>query len=83
MKNLVETGRLKVNSRSLVSEFKNFVAVGTSYQAKQGETDDLVMATLLTVRMLQVLQSYHSNLDEQMRDHQDVTIEPLPFIMTM
>ena len=83
MKNLVETGRMKVNSRSLVSEFKNFVAVGTSYQAKQGETDDLVMATLLTVRMLQVLQSYHSNLDEQMRDHQDVTIEPLPFIMTM
>jgi hypothetical protein len=59
------------------------VAVGTSYEAKQGETDDLVMATLLTVRMLQVLQSYHSNLDEQMRDHQDVTIEPLPFIMTM
>ena len=83
MKNLVETGRMKVNSRSLVSEFKTFVAVGTSYQAKQGETDDLVMATLLTVRMLQVLQSYHSNLDEQMRDHQDVTIEPLPFIMTM
>jgi len=83
MKNLVETGRMKVNSRSLVSEFKNFVAVGTSYQAKQGETDDLVMATLLTVRMLQVLQSYHSDLDEQMRDHQDVTIEPLPFIMTM
>ena len=83
MKNLVETDRMKVNSRSLVSEFKNFVAVGTSYQAKQGETDDLVMATLLTVRMLQVLQSYHSNLDEQMRDHQDVTIEPLPFIMTM
>jgi hypothetical protein len=83
MKNLVETGRMKVNSRSLISEFKNFVAVGTSYQAKQGETDDLVMATLLTVRMLQVLQSYHSNLDEQMRDHQDVTIEPLPFIMTM
>ena len=83
MKNLVETGRMKVNSRSLISEFKNFVAVGTSYEAKQGETDDLVMATLLTVRMLQVLQSYHSNLDEQMRDHQDVTIEPLPFIMTM
>jgi hypothetical protein len=83
MKNLVETGRMKVNSRSLISEFKTFVAVGTSYEAKQGETDDLVMATLLTVRMLQVLQSYHSNLDEQMRDHQDVTIEPLPFIMTM
>jgi hypothetical protein len=41
------------------------------------------MATILTVRMLQVLQSYHADLDEQIRDHQDVDIEPLPFIMLM
>ena len=82
LKNLVETNRMKINSPSLISELKNFVAVGTSYQAKIGETDDLVMSTILTVRMLQVLQSYHQNLDEQMRDHQDVSIEPLPFIAT-
>jgi hypothetical protein len=30
--------------------------------------------------MLQVLQSYHSDLDSQMRDHQDSIIEPLPFV---
>jgi len=83
LKNLVETGRMRVNSRSLISEFKNFVASGTSYAGKPGETDDLVMATILVVRMMQLLQNYHSNLDEQMRDHQDVTVEPLPFIMTM
>ena len=82
-KNLVETNRLRINSSSLISELKNFVAHGTSYAAKQGETDDLVMATLLIIRMLQVLQNYHVELDEQMRDHQDVSIEPLPFIMTM
>jgi hypothetical protein len=41
------------------------------------------MSTLLVVRMMQLLQSYHQNLDEQMRDHQDVVIEPLPFVMTM
>ena len=82
LKNLVETDRMKINSPSLISELKNFVAVGTSYQAKIGETDDLVMSTILAVRMLQVLQSYHQNLDEQMRDHQDVSIEPLPFIAT-
>ena len=82
LKNLVETNRMKINSPSLISELKNFVAVGTSYQAKIGETDDLVMSTILAVRMLQVLQSYHQNLDEQMRDHQDVSIEPLPFIAT-
>ena len=82
-KNLVETGRMKIRSRNLISELKNFVASGTSYAAKLGETDDLVMSTLLIVRMLQLLQSYHSNLDEQMRDHQDTMIEPLPFVMTM
>ena len=83
LKNLIETNRMKIHSRSLISELKTFVAVGVSYQAKLGETDDLVMATLLTVRMLQLLQSYHQELDEQMRDHQDITIEPLPFVMIM
>ena len=83
LKNLIETGRMQIHSRNLISEFKTFVAHGTSYAAKPGETDDLVMATLLVVRMLQILQSYHSDLDEQMRDHQDITIEPLPFVMVM
>ena len=82
-KNLVETDRMRIRSRNLISELKNFVASGTSYAAKQGETDDLVMSALLVVRMLQLLQSYHSDLDEQMRDHQDNFIEPLPFVMTM
>ena len=81
LKHMVESGRMGIRSRSLVSELKTFVASGTSYSAKQGETDDLVMSTLLIVRMLKVLQSYHSELDTQMRDHQDVVIEPMPFIM--
>ena len=83
LKNLIETNRMTVASRPLVSELKSFVASGAGYAAKIGETDDLVMATILVIRMLQILQSYHSELDEQMRDHQDNIIEPLPFIMTM
>jgi len=83
LKHLVESNRMRINSRNLISELKNFVASGASYAAKIGETDDLVMATILIVRMLQVLQSYHQELDEQMRDHDDVTIEPLPFVMVM
>ena len=83
LKHLVESNRMRVHSRSLVSEFKTFVASGTSYAAKQGETDDLVMATLLVVRMLQILQSYHSDLDTHMRDHTETLIEPLPFVMSM
>jgi len=36
---------------------------------------------LLSVRMLQQLQSYHTEMDNQMRDHGDVMIEPMPFIV--
>ena len=71
---------MTINSASLITELKNFVAHGVSYAAKPGETDDLIMAALLVVRMLQVLQSYHPELDTQMRDHQDAIIEPLPFM---
>ena len=79
LKNLVESGRMTVNSRPLVSELKTFVSSGVSYAAKTGETDDLVMATVLAVRMLQTLQSYYADLDRHIRDHGEV-IEPMPFI---
>lgn len=82
LKVLVESKRMKINSKPLISELKTFIAAGTSYAAKQGETDDLVMSTLLVVRMMQLLQSYHMDLDQQMRDHNaEVMIEPLPFIL--
>ncbi len=83
LKILVESGRMKIRSKPLVSELKNFVANGSSYAAKMGETDDLVMATLLTARMLMLLQSYHSDLDSHLRDHSDTIIEPMPFFAVM
>ena len=80
LKNLLETNRMTIHSASLISELKTFVAHGTSYAAKPGETDDLVMATVLAIRMMQILQSYHAELDTQLRDHSDNTIEPMPFV---
>jgi hypothetical protein len=80
LKNLLETGRMTIHSASLISELKTFVAHGTSYAAKPGETDDLVMSTVLAIRMMQILQSYHAELDTQLRDHSDNTIEPMPFV---
>jgi hypothetical protein len=77
---LVESGRMTINSRPLVSELKTFVAMGTSYAAKPGETDDLVMASLLAVRMLLMLQTYHADLDTHLKDHGDMIVEPFPFI---
>jgi hypothetical protein len=80
LKVMIESGKMKINSIPLVSELKTFVAHGTSYAAKIGETDDLVMSTILAVRMMQQLQNYHTEMDSQMRDHGDVVIEPMPFI---
>jgi hypothetical protein len=82
-KNLIESGKMKINSSSLVSELKTFVAHGTSYAAKIGETDDLVMAALLAVRMMQLLQTFHLEMDNQMRDHGDILDPPMPFISVM
>lgn len=83
LKNLIESGRMRISSASLISELKNFVAHGTSYAAKPGETDDLIMATILAVRMLVTLQSYYTELDTQMKDHDSEIIEPYPFISIM
>jgi len=80
---LVESGRMKIRSKPLVSELKTFVANGASYAAKIGETDDLVMASLLVTRMLILLQSYHIELDVHLKDHSDNIVEPLPFISIM
>jgi hypothetical protein len=49
LKNLIESTRMTVNSRPLVSELKTFVSSGVSYAAKPGKTDDLVMSTVLAV----------------------------------
>jgi hypothetical protein len=77
---LVESGRMKIYSKPLVTELKTFVASGTSFAAKPGETDDLVMSSLLATRMLLLLQSYHTELDSHLKDHTDSIIEPYPFI---
>ena len=80
LKILIETKRMTIKSKSLVSELKTYIAHGTSYAAKPGETDDLISASLLAVRMMQHLQSYHPEMDSYIKDHIDMIIEPMPFI---
>ena len=83
LKLLVETGRMKIRSSGLVSELKTFVASGMGYAAKPGETDDLVMSTVLAIRMLQLLQTYDSDINNQLRDHGDEIKPPMPFIAVL
>jgi hypothetical protein len=83
LKSLIETKRMAIASKMLVSELKNFVATGSSYAAKLGEHDDLVMATLLVVRMAQLMQNFDAGLDAELRDSIDTFIEPMPFLAVL
>jgi Terminase large subunit, T4likevirus-type, N-terminal/Terminase RNaseH-like domain len=81
LKSYIETRKMHIASKNLISELKSFVASGTSFAAKPGETDDLVMATILVVRMIQFLKGFDSDLDEKLSDSAEDFIEPMPFIM--
>ena len=81
-KTLLESKKMTIHSRSLISELKVFVAKGGSYGAKVGDHDDLTMATLLIVRMMQQLSEYHGDLETQIRDH-DEFVAPFPFFAVL
>jgi hypothetical protein len=80
LKSLVETNRIHLASKMLISELKVFVRSGLSYAAKLGDHDDLVMSMLLAIRMMQTLQTYDAELESEIRDNGDEFIEPMPFI---
>ena len=79
-KSLVESKRMHIASKKLISELKTFVALGNSYEAKIGERDDLVMSTLLVVRMMQQIQDFDARIDMELRDGEDNFVAPMPFI---
>jgi hypothetical protein len=78
LKNLIETKKMNIKSKSLISELKTYIAHGGSYAAKIGETDDLVSSLLIQIRMMQHLSSFNMDLDLKFRDHNEI-IQPLPF----
>jgi hypothetical protein len=83
MKVWMESDKMTPLSKNLVRELKTFVASGKSYEAKLGETDDLVSATLLCVRQIQVItrfdEQYEQLLGESL-DSDDYDDEPLPVV---
>jgi hypothetical protein len=84
-KSLVETNRLSIKSKALISEIKNFVSRGDSFAAKPGDHDDLVTATLLIVRMSQQISKWDDKTAEQFADQDlldlDDILEPMPVSM--
>jgi len=51
LKRMVENRQLDIKSKALISELKTFIYRGGSYAARNGTTDDLVMAVILVLRM--------------------------------
>ena len=82
-KQLLETGQLKIASKPLISELKAFVAHGTTFGAKTGEHDDLVMSALLNVRMQKILSDWDPAIYEKMRDAEaEESVLPMPVFIS-
>jgi hypothetical protein len=79
-KQWLETYKLSINSNNTLREVKNFVASGVTFKAKEGETDDLVMALLLVVRMTLIISHYDEQTFDDMRDTfgDDDYLSPMP-----
>lgn len=58
IKELIERDLMIIRSDVLVREMKNFVRKGGSYAAKRGATDDLIMACVMTVRVIEEMATY-------------------------
>lgn len=58
LKFLIESNKMKINSRGLLSELKVFVSRGNTFEARIGQTDDLIMAMILAVRMTDFISTW-------------------------
>lgn len=81
LKHWLETRKMSISSRPLISELKTFVSMGAGYSAKLGEKDDLVAAVLLIVRMAMLLRQYDGEAHSELQDTLEEIIEPMPFIV--
>ena len=75
-KNMIETNKMQLFSKPLISELKTFVSTGLGFKAKSGEHDDLVSATLLILRMANVLSDWDPKIYEKMSEK--ITEEQMP-----
>jgi hypothetical protein len=83
LKQLIENKKITINSKSLISELKTFVAKGMSFEGKVGQHDDLVSSILLAIRMLMTLQDWDPAIYDKMREetYEDI-IMPMPIYIS-
>lgn len=81
LKQLVETNAIQIRSKVLISQLKAFIARGTTFAAKSGESDDLVMSLLLAIRMLVVLSDWDPSVYDLLRNGEELVL-PMPILMS-
>lgn len=89
-KRWVENDKMLIHSKPMIKELKGFVSRGRTYKARAGDNDDLVMATLLCVRMamitMQEEDSYmdalgvSNEIDDHDTDDDSDWDQPLPIV---
>jgi hypothetical protein len=82
LKHMLETQKMVLKSKPLISELKTFVAHGVGFGAKTGEHDDLVSATLLIMRMANVLSDWDPQIYEKMSERITEDAMPMPIFVS-
>jgi hypothetical protein len=82
LKHLIETNKMKLNSKPLISELKTFVAHGIGFGAKTGEHDDLVSSALLIIRMSRILADWDPRVYEKMTERITEDQMPMPIFVS-
>lgn len=82
LKNMIETNKMQLFSKPLISELKTFVSTGLGFKAKSGEHDDLVSATLLVLRMANVLSDWDPKIYEKMSERITEDQMPMPIFIS-
>ena len=83
LKHLIESNRIVINSKPLISELKTYVAKGISFEGKTGSNDDLVSSMLLAVRMTVMLQEWDPAIYDKLREERDDEfVMPMPIYIS-
>lgn len=67
-KDMVENHRLTIHSEKLKVQMKFFVKTGSTFKAESGTHDDLVMACIIMMNMMEQLANYEDNIYDAVHD---------------
>lgn len=71
LKEMVEKSTIKIVSRVLLKELKEFSRKAGSYEARTGSTDDLVSACLIVMRILREMASFEQDAFDKLHAFED------------